>query len=243
MGTIHFIPARWLELAFWNQPMVARSYEMQVQRASLSEIDKLFLDLLPPERRKLRELLPLTCVLPPQRRRKRPPRPDQHHESLPAFHFRVKRASLEQHVVLSMQRDHETRELRPLALVDRQHIGQCQLVRVAEIVPDLPALKADDHPLLDPVDLLDQRQIAIENVTTIVVVGLDSPIPEAKRSGKPLDLRITTTRIDSGLEHLVQVPGSQQRPVHWAEYLDVFLGTNLSRLESAPSPTARSRLE
>ncbi len=39
--------------------------------------------------------------------------------------------------MLCVQRDHDAGELRPLALVDRQDVGQGQLVQIAEIVLDL----------------------------------------------------------------------------------------------------------
>ena len=78
--------------------------------------------------------------------------------------------------MLGVDRDHHAGELRPLALVDRKDVGQGQLVEVAEVVLHLPTLETDHHVLLDPVDLLDHPQIAVEHIPIIVIFRLDYPV-------------------------------------------------------------------
>lgn len=57
VDAVQFIPAQWLELACCNRPMVVYSYAVETQRARpSSEIEDLLLNLLSPERRKLRGL-------------------------------------------------------------------------------------------------------------------------------------------------------------------------------------------
>jgi hypothetical protein len=55
---MQFIPARYLELAWSNRPMVVRSYEAETQQPERtgSAIEELLLTLLTPERQALRGL-------------------------------------------------------------------------------------------------------------------------------------------------------------------------------------------
>ena len=71
---------------------------------------------------------------------------------------------------------------------------------------------------------LDHAQVAVEHVPIIVVLGLDHPVPDAKRPAEPLDFRPAVAGIEGRLEHLVEIPGPQHGAVHRREHLDVGLG-------------------
>ena len=128
---------------------------------------------------------------------------DQDDELLSPRHCRIEQVSLKHHVVLSMERNDDARELRPLRLVDRQDIGQSDLVQIPEVVFCLPTLEIDHHLLLDAVDGFDQPEIAVENVPIIVVFRLDYAVPEAERPAKSLDFWPAVAGIEGRLQDLV----------------------------------------
>jgi hypothetical protein len=82
--------------------------------------------------------------------------------------------------MLRVQRDHDARKLRPLALVNRQNIRQRQLVQVSEVVFDGSTLESDDHLLLNAVDLLHDAQVAVRPRPVVA-----RPAPVARRPDSP----------------------------------------------------------
>ena len=68
--------------------------------------------------------------------------PDQHEQPLAPRDPRVDQVALQQHVVLRGERDHHCRELRTLRLVDRDRVGQRNLVQFPEVVFDQPVVEA-----------------------------------------------------------------------------------------------------
>ena len=80
-----------------------------------------------------------------------------------------------------MDGNHDTGEFRPLRLMDRQNIGQSQLVQIREVIFYLMPIKIHHHFLFDPANGLDLPEIAVENMPIIVVFGLDYQDAKAKR--------------------------------------------------------------
>ena len=89
--------------------------------------------------------------------------------------------------MLRVQGDDHAGELGPLRFMDRQDIGQGDLVEITEVVLHLPTLEVHHHFLLNPVDRLDHPEVAVENITIIVVFGLNYPVPKAKRPTESLN--------------------------------------------------------
>ena len=75
----------------------------------------------------------------------------QDDELLASRDRRVQQVSLEHEVMLSVQGNDDARELGTLAFVNRQDVGQRQLIEVAKVVFDRPPLKIDGQHLLDAV--------------------------------------------------------------------------------------------
>src|ERR1700751_4917973 len=73
--------------------------------------------------------------------------PDEHEQPLSPRDPRIDEVSLQQHVVLRGERDHDCRKLRPLRLVDGDRIGERYFVQFAEVVLNDPVVEADSNLL------------------------------------------------------------------------------------------------
>ena len=82
-------------------------------------------------------------VLPLHRHLQRLAAADQHHQLLAARDAGVEQVALQHHEMLRVQRDHHRGILRALRFVDRQRVGQSQLVQFAEIVGHRLAVEID----------------------------------------------------------------------------------------------------
>src|SRR5215471_6768104 len=101
------------------------------------------------------------CALIADCNRQGLPLADQHNQSLPTRHARVQQIACQHHVVLRDHRYYHGRILRSLALMDRRRVRQYQLVKLAETVTHLPAVKGDDQFTCIVIDPLYDAQIAI----------------------------------------------------------------------------------
>jgi len=71
------------------------------------------------------------------------PLPDQHEQPLAPRDSGVNQVALQQHVVLRGQWNYYRRELRTLRFVDRDRIGQRNLVQLPKVVFHEPIIEAD----------------------------------------------------------------------------------------------------
>ena len=115
------------------------------------------------------------------------PLPDQHQQPLAPRDPRVNQVALQQHVVLRGQRNYHRRELRSLRLVDRDRIGQGDLVQLPEVVLNQPFVEAHCDLLLDGINALDDPDVAVEHVLVVVVLGLDDLVADLEPPSEPLD--------------------------------------------------------
>src|SRR5215469_276062 len=89
--------------------------------------------------------------------------PNQHEQPLASRDTRVHQVALQQHVVLHCQWNYHSRELRALRLVDRDRIGQGDLVQLPEVIFHEPFVEAHCDLLLNGINSLDHSDIAIEH--------------------------------------------------------------------------------
>jgi hypothetical protein len=124
--------------------------------------------------------------------------------------------------MLHGQRDHHGRELGSLAFVDRDGIGEHDLVEFVEIVGDLSPVKGDDDLALALVKFDDPPDVAVEHVFVVVVSGLDDFVAQPELNPEALDNRFAWTwRIQPLLQHRIHLAGPERPPVHRTKNLDV----------------------
>ncbi len=123
--------------------------------------------------------------------------------------------------MLGVQGNHDAGELRALALVNRQHVGQGQFIQVLEVIHHLPAFEQHREFLLDPVDLFDHAQVAVKHVPIVIVLGLDDAVSNAVRPAEAFDFRPAIGRIQGRLQHLVEIARAQLPAIHGSQDLDI----------------------
>src|SRR5450631_2655947 len=135
---------------------------------------------------------------------------------------RVDQVSLEQHEVLHGHRDHHRRKLGTLRLVDRNRVGQRDLIQLAVIVGHQPVIVSDEDLLLNRIDLFNCADVAVEDFLLIVVLSLNDfvanlePESESFRGGLGLP-----GRVQGSLKYSIQFAHSDRAAVHWAQNLNV----------------------
>ena len=97
--------------------------------------------------------MPLLRLVVPDRHRQRLPLPDQHDQLLAPCDSCVDQVALEQEIMLRGQRDHDRRELRSLRLVDRDGVGQRNLIEFPEVVNHFSLVEAHRDLTLDRIEI------------------------------------------------------------------------------------------
>ena len=98
------------------------------------------------------------------------PLPDEHQQPLSPRDSRVDQVALQQHVVLRGQRNYHCRELRSLRLVDRDRVGQRNLVQFPEVVFNQPFVEADRNLMLNRIDPLNDSDVPVEDILVVVIL-------------------------------------------------------------------------
>ena len=125
--------------------------------------------------------------------------------------------------MLGCHRNHHRRKLRTLRLVNRDRVGQRQLIQLAKIVVHLAPVKIDKRLPFLGVDLRDVSDVAVERVLVVVVAGLDHPVANLKAGAKLLhEGHVRSRRIQRFLQSDVQLAHAQQAPMHRAQHLHIL---------------------
>src|ERR1035438_1816782 len=133
--------------------------------------------------------------------------------------------------MLHGHRDDHRRELRALRLVDSYGVGQRDLVQFPVVVDNQPVVEPYRDFLLHGIDLLDHADVAVEDLLLLVVLRLDDFVPNLEPPSKSLRGGLTrTNRVQSALEHCVQLADSDRAPIHRAQDLYVTNGVEAMAL-------------
>ncbi len=106
--------------------------------------------------------------------------------------------------------------------MDRDGVGQRNLIQLAEVVFHQPVIESDREFLLNRIDLLDGADVAIKHFLLVVVLRLDDFVPDLEPPSKSLNGGLTwPNRVQSALQHDVQLADSDRSPIHRAQNLNV----------------------
>src|SRR5262245_40079603 len=116
--------------------------------------------------------------------------------------------------MLRVQGDHHRRVFAALAFVNRQGVGQGQLIQLVKVVDDLAVVEADRQFLVLQVDAGDAADVAVEDVLVVVVDRLQYLVAGAKGPAEAGDFRLVLRRIEGLLQADVQAARAQLGAVH-----------------------------
>ena len=122
--------------------------------------------------------------------------------------------------MLGHQRHDDARVFRPLALVDRDGVGQHEVLEFGKWIQDRTAVENHRHAL-GPGGR-HAPDVAVEDFLVVVVADLHhlvarAPAADASRCVLP-------GRVEGALQHRVELLGAHLAPVHGGDDLDVFHG-------------------
>src|ERR1035437_8818449 len=127
--------------------------------------------------------------------------------------------------------DDHRRELRALRLVDGYGVGKRDLIQLAEVVRDQPVVESDGEFLFHLIDLLDGADVPVEDLLRVVDLRLNHFVPNLEPPSKSLRGGLTgTNRVQSALEHCIQLADSDRTPIHRAQNLYVTDGVEVMAL-------------
>ena len=160
---------------------------------------------------------------------------NQNHQFSPSGDSGVEQVALQKHELLTCQRDHHCRKLAALGFMNRDGIGELQLVEFAGLViHPLIAVEGDNHVRRLLGDLGDMADISVEDFLFVVIPGLDHLVAGAEDGTEAFDLEFKLgRRIEGLLEQRVQFGGAKRLTIHWSEHLDVIPGIEVEALRNA----------
>src|SRR6516162_7635631 len=148
------------------------------------------------------------------------PLSDQDDQSFASRHAGVDQVSLQHCVMLYRQRNNYGGIFGALAFVDCRCIGEHQFVEFAKAVDHLAPLEVDGDLAFLHIDARHDAQIAVIDLTVVVVHDLHYLVAGAEGPAEALDTDLTR-RVQQLLQFNVERAGAESTAVHRAEHLDI----------------------